>query len=109
VGSLFERGGLLPLLCVHFRVPSCGIVLVLKSFQIMTEGNPGMMRGLLVIARFVKLGGLAMMFGSVFKVLRCMFVKFVNLVLCHSVLPVELVSASTVETAPNRCRSCRIT
>jgi hypothetical protein len=63
---------------VHFRVLPCGIVLVLGSLQVMTEGNPGMMRGL---------GGLAMMFGRVFIVLRCVFVMLVNLVLCHSVLP----------------------
>ena len=47
-----------------------GIVLVLGSFQVMTEGNPGMVRGLFVIARFVMLGGLTMMFGSVFVARR---------------------------------------
>jgi hypothetical protein len=76
-----------PLLAVHFRVLPGGVVLVLGGFQVMTEGNPGMVRGLLVIARFVMLGGLAMMFGSVFVMLRCLFVMLVNLVLCHSVLP----------------------
>ena len=53
----------------------------------MTECNPGMMRGLFVVASFVMLGGLTMMFGSVFVVLRCLFVMLVNLVLCHSSLP----------------------
>jgi hypothetical protein len=72
---------------VHFRVLPCGIVLVLGGLQVMTEGNPGMMRGLFVIARLVELGGLAMMFGRLFIVLRCVFVMLVNLVLCHSVLP----------------------
>ena len=38
----------------------CGVVLVLRGFQIMTECDPGMMRGLLMIAGFVMLGGLAM-------------------------------------------------
>ena len=42
----------------------CGIVLVLSRFQVMTESNPGVMRGLHMVARFVVLGGLAMMFGS---------------------------------------------
>ena len=51
-----------------------GIVLVLGSFQVMTEGNPGMVRGLFVIARFVMLGGLAMMFGSLIIVLRGLLV-----------------------------------
>jgi hypothetical protein len=64
----------------------CDIVLVLSGFQVMTECNPGMMRGLLMIARFVMLGGLAMMFGSWFIVLRSLFVMLMNLVLCHSVL-----------------------
>jgi hypothetical protein len=47
----------------------CGMVLMLGGLQIMTEGNPSMMRGLLVIARFVVLGGLTMMFASVLIVL----------------------------------------
>jgi hypothetical protein len=64
-----------------------GTVLVLGSFQVMTEGNPGVVRGLFVIARFVMLGGLTMMFGSVLVVLRGVFVMLVNLVLCHFVLP----------------------
>lgn len=62
-----------------------GTVLVLGSFQVMTEGNPGVVRGLFVIARFVMLGGLTMMFGRLLVVLRRMFVMFVNLVLCHFV------------------------
>jgi hypothetical protein len=33
----------------------------------------------------VMLGGLAMIFGSVF--MRCLFVMLVNLEFCHSVLP----------------------
>jgi len=64
----------------------CGIVLVLSRFQVMTERNPGMMRGLHMIARFVVLGGLAMMFGSLFIVLCRFFVMLVNFVLFHSVL-----------------------
>jgi hypothetical protein len=64
-----------------------GTVLVLGSFQVMTEGNSGMVRGLLVIARLVMLGGLTMMFGSLLVVLRRMFVMLMNLVLCHFVLP----------------------
>ena len=62
-------------------------VLVLGSFQVMTEGNSGMVRGLLVIARFVMLGGLTMMFGSLLVVLRRMFVMLMNLMVCHFVLP----------------------
>ena len=62
-----------------------GIVLVLGSFQVMTERNPGVVRGLFVIARFVMLGGLTMMFGGVLVVLRRMFVMLVDLVLCHFV------------------------
>jgi len=46
-----------------------------------------MMRRLLVIARLVMLGGLTMVFGGVFVMLRRLFVMLVNLVLCHSVLP----------------------
>jgi hypothetical protein len=65
---------------------SCGTVLVLGGFQVMTECDPGMMRGLLVIARFMMLGGLAMMFGSMFIMLRRLFVTLVNLEFCHSVL-----------------------
>jgi hypothetical protein len=65
----------------------CGVVLVLGRFQIMTERNPGMMRGLHMIARFVVLGGLAMMFGSLFIMLRRVLVMLVNLILCHSALP----------------------
>jgi hypothetical protein len=74
-------------LAVLFRMLPCGVVLVLRGFQIMTECDPGMMRGLLMIAGFVMLGGLAMIFGSVFIVLRCLFVMLVNLEFCHSVLP----------------------
>jgi hypothetical protein len=72
-------------LAVLFRMLPCGVVLVLRGFQIMTECDPGMMRGLLMIAGFVMLGGLAMIFGSVF--MRCLFVMLVNLEFCHSVLP----------------------
>ena len=74
-------------LAVLFRMLPCGVVLVLRGFQIMTECDPGVMRGLLMIAGFVMLGGLAMIFGSVFIVLRCLFVMLVNLEFCHSVLP----------------------
>jgi hypothetical protein len=72
---------------VHFRVLPCGIVLVLDGLEVMTECNPSVMRGLLVIARLVMLGGLTMVFGGVFVMLRRLFVMLVNLVLCHSVLP----------------------
>jgi hypothetical protein len=65
----------------------CGVVLVLGGLQVMTECNPGMMRGLLVVASLVVLGGFTMMFGSVFVMLCRLFVMLVNLVLCHSVLP----------------------
>jgi hypothetical protein len=88
---------------VHFRVLPGGIVLVLDSLQVMTEGNPGVMRGLLVIARLVKLGGLAMMFGRLFIVLRCVFVMLVNLVLCHSVLPE--IREPQDHLPPRLCRS----
>jgi hypothetical protein len=47
---------------VLFRVLPRGIVLVLGGFEVMTECDPGMMRGLFMISRFVMLGGLAMMF-----------------------------------------------
>ena len=59
----------------------------LSGFQVMTECNPGMMRGLLVVASLVVLGGFTMMFGSVFVMLCRLFVMLVNLVLCHSSLP----------------------
>jgi hypothetical protein len=72
---------------VHFRVLPRGIILVLGGLQVMPEGDSGVMRGLLVVARLVKLGSLAMMFGRLFVVLRCVFVMLVNLVLWHSVLP----------------------
>jgi hypothetical protein len=72
---------------MHFRMLPCGIVLVLGGFQVMTECNPGMVRRLLVLPRLVMLGGLTMMFGSVFIVLRGLFVMLVNLEFCHSLLP----------------------
>ena len=75
------------LLAVHFRMLSCGMVLVLGGLQVMAKGNPSMMCGLLVIARLVMLGGLTMMLGSMFAVLRCLFVMLVDLDLYHSVLP----------------------
>jgi hypothetical protein len=62
-----------------------GTVLVLGSFQVMTERNPGVVRGFFVVARFVMLGSLTMMFGRLLVVLRRMFVMLVNLVLCHFV------------------------
>ena len=65
----------------------CGVVLVLSGFQVVTECNPSMMCGLLVVARLMMLAGLTMMFGSLFIVLRRLFVMLVNLELCHSVLP----------------------
>ena len=65
----------------------CGIVLVLSRFQIMTERDPGMMRSLHMIAHFVVLGGLAVMFGSLFIVLRCLLVMLVNFVFFHAALP----------------------
>ena len=74
-------------LAVHFRVLPCSMVLVLGGLQVVTKCNPSVMRGFLVIARFVMLGGLAMMFGSVFIVLGCLFVMLVYLVLCHFVFP----------------------
>ena len=37
---------------VLFRMLPCGVVLVLGRLKVMTECNPGMMCGLLVIARF---------------------------------------------------------
>ena len=57
----------------------CGIVLVLSGLQIMAECNPGVMRGLFVIARLVMLGGFTMMFGSLVIVFRCKFVMLVDL------------------------------
>ena len=74
-------------LAVLFRMLPCGVVLVLGGFQVVTECNPSMMCGLLVVARLMMLAGLTMMFGSVFIVLRGLFVMLVNLELCHSVLP----------------------
>jgi hypothetical protein len=64
-----------------------GMVLVLGGLQVMTECNPSVMRGLLMIALLVMLAGLAMMFRGVFIVLRRLFVMLVNLELCHFVLP----------------------
>jgi hypothetical protein len=72
---------------VHFRVLPCGVVLVLGGLQVVTECNPSMMCGLLVVTRLMVLAGLTMMFGSVFIVLRGLFVMLVNLELCHFVLP----------------------
>jgi hypothetical protein len=87
-------------LAVLFRVLPCCIVLVLGSLQVMTEGNPGMMRGLLVVASFVMLGGFTMMFGSVFVMLRCLFVMLVNLVLCHETMRApRTFSAECVDVA----------
>ena len=63
------------------------MVLVLGGLQVMTECNPSVMRGLLMIAFLVMLAGLAMMFRGVFIVLRRLFVMLVNLELCHFVLP----------------------
>ena len=72
---------------MFFSMLLCCILMVLDGVQVMTLCNLRMMRGLLMVARFVVLGGLTMMFGSVFMVLRCLFVMFVNLVFCHSALP----------------------
>jgi hypothetical protein len=85
---------------VLFRVLPCGIVLVLSDFQVMAECNPRM----LVIARFVMLGGLAMMFGSLVIVLRRLFVMLVNLVLCHSVLPDFPVSTRFIGDGRSKAR-----
>jgi hypothetical protein len=74
-------------LAVLFRMLPCGVVLVLGGFQVMAKCNPSMMCGFLVVPRLVMLGGLTMMFGSLFIVLRRLFVMLVNLELCHSVLP----------------------
>jgi hypothetical protein len=92
------------LLAVLFRVLPRGIVLVLSGFQVMTECNPRMMRGLFVIACFVMLGGLAMMFGSLVIVLRSLFVVLVNLVLCHSVLPDLHVSTRFIGDGRSKAR-----
>jgi hypothetical protein len=74
-------------LAVHLGMLPSGMVLMLRGLQVMAECDPGMMRGLLMIARFVKLRGLTMMFGSLVIVLRCLFVMLVYLVFRHSVLP----------------------
>ena len=74
-------------LAVHFRMLSRCIVLVFGGLQVMTECNPSVMRSLLVIARFVMPCGLAVMFGSMFVMLRCLFVMLVYLGLCHPVPP----------------------
>jgi hypothetical protein len=65
----------------------CGMVLVLGGLQVMTICNPSVMRGLLMLARLVMLGGFTVMFGSVLVVLRCLFMMLMDLKLCHSVLP----------------------
>ena len=67
-----------PFLAVHFRMLSRGLVLVLGGLQVVTECNPGVMRRLLVVARLMMLAGLTMVFGSVFIVLRRLFVVLVN-------------------------------
>jgi hypothetical protein len=72
---------------VHLRMLPSGMVLVLGGLQVMTECNPSIVRGLFVIARFVKLRGLTMMFGSLVIVLCCLFVMLVYLVFRHSILP----------------------
>ena len=64
-----------------------GIIVVLGRLHVMTMRNFGMMRGLLVSARLVMLGGLMMMFGGLFMVMRRLFVMFVNVVLGHWFLP----------------------
>jgi hypothetical protein len=74
---------------------------VLGGLQVMAECDPGMMRGLLMIARFVKLRGLTMMFGSLVIVLRCLFVMLVYLVFCHSVLPKRFLVARKGNCARN--------
>jgi hypothetical protein len=73
-----------PFLAVYFRVLPCGMVLVLGGLQVLTECNPSVMRSLFVIARFVMLGGFAMMFGSVFVMLSCLFVILV--ISCSAIL-----------------------
>jgi hypothetical protein len=84
-------------LTVHFRMLPCSMVLVLGGLQIMTECDPSMMRGFLVIARLVKLGGLTMVFGGVFVMLRRLLVMLMNLVLFHPVLP----ESSWLQEAPS--------
>ena len=52
-----------------------------------------------MISRFVMPGGLAMMFGGLLIVLRCLFVMLVNLVLCHSDLPTFPFQLASYETS----------
>jgi hypothetical protein len=73
-----------------------GIILVLSCFHVMTEGNPRMVRRLHMIASFVVLGGLAMMFCSLVIMLRCLFVMLVNFVLFHCLLPESHCEARTL-------------
>ncbi len=81
---------------MHFRVLPRGIILVLSCFQVMTERDPGMMCRLHMITRFVVLSGLAMMFRSLFIVLRCLFVMLVNLLLFHCLFPGSHCEARTL-------------
>jgi hypothetical protein len=74
-------------LAVLLRVLPRGVVLVFGGLQIMAEGNPGMMRRLLMTARLVMLGGFTMMFGGLLVMLGGVFVMLVNLMLCHVRLP----------------------
>jgi hypothetical protein len=93
---------------VLFRVLPGGVVLMLGGFEVMAERDPRMMRGLFMISRFVMLGSLAMMFGRLVIVLRCVFVMLVNFVLCHSDLPTfsSLDTTQMLKCAPIFLRQC---
>jgi hypothetical protein len=78
---------LVAILAVILGVTPCSIVLMFGGLQVVAECNPGVMRGLFVIARFVVLGRFTMMFGGLLIVLGRVLVKLVDLMLRHFVLP----------------------
>jgi hypothetical protein len=75
------------ILAVILGMPPCGIVLMFGGFEVVAECDPGVVRRLFVIARFVMLGCLTMMFCGLLIVLGRVLVKLVDLRLSHFVLP----------------------
>jgi hypothetical protein len=85
---------------VFFGVFPRGVVLVVGGFQIVTEGDAGVMRRFFVIAGLVMLGGFTVMLGGLIIVLGRMFVMLVNFVVCHFSLPeLLLVEGGMVRSA----------
>jgi hypothetical protein len=70
-----------------------GLFGVMLGLNVMAMRQVGVMAGLFVFARFVVLGGVLVVFGSMFVVLRCVAMMFGDFFRHGSPLFVELVVA----------------